>query len=466
MTFLSSLLLVVAVAASAMASAATNGTSTPRPPNIILIVSDDLGYADTGPFGGDEITPNIDRLAYEGVRGTHFYVTSPACTPSRGSILTGRYPQRNGMYDMIRNDMVNYKHRFTMTEYARQPEATLGMDLREKTLGDMLSQAGYTNGIFGKWDGGRARRYLPLQRGFDEFLGIVNTGTDYWTHERYGVPSLYRDNQLVKEEGYLTHLIGNEAVRFIHENHQKPFFLYIPFFAPHGASNLERTGIRPPQKYLDLYANRGPLEKSRLEYMAAISGMDDMIGNVLQTLDQYNLAQNTLIVMFSDNGGPRGNKSPGDNRPLRGGKAQLWEGGIRSPFIARWTGTLPANTTTDAFFTSLELMPTFAAVADTWTPDAKMDGFNVLPVLKEGRPSPRNEMYWQWLTQRAARIGQYKWVEFANGEGGLFDLLADPGEARDLSVQYPEKLAQLKRGWERWRREMDAAEPRGPFRDY
>jgi arylsulfatase A len=458
-------LVVLLLAAGSLATGAIPG-SAQRPPNIILIVSDDLGYADTSPFGGEVITPNIERLAREGVRGTHFYVTAPACTPSRSGLLTGRYPQRNGLYDMIRNDMVNYKHRFTMTDYARQPEATLGMDLREKTLGDMLKKAGYTNGIFGKWDGGRARRYLPLQRGFDDFLGIVNTGTDYWTHERYGIPSLYRNNELVKEEGFLTYLEGAESVRFIRENHQRPFFLYIPFFSPHGASNLERTGIRPPQKYLDLYAGRQVPNKNRLEYMAVVSCMDDMIGNVLQTLDQHGLAENTLIVMFSDNGGPGGNKNPGDNTPFRGGKANLWEGGIRSPFIARWPGKLPAGVTTDAFFTALDLMPTFAAVAGTWTPDATMDGFNLLPTLQGRQPSPRREMYWQWLTQRAARIDNYKWVEFEDGRGGLFDLTADPGESRDLSAEKPGVLARLKAGWELWRREMDAAEPRGPFRDF
>jgi arylsulfatase A len=261
-------------------------------------------------------------------------------------------------------------------------------------------------------------------------------------------------------------LVGAESVRFIHENHQKPFFLYIPFFAPHGASNLERSGIRPPKKYLDLYADRGPLEKPRLEYMAAVSCMDEMIGNVLKALDQYKLSENTLIVMFSDNGGPGGNKRPGDNGPFRGGKAQLWEGGIRSPFIARWPARLPANVTTDGFFTALDLMPTFAAVAGTWTPDAKMDGFNVLPMLQGRAPSPRREMYWQWLTQRAARMDNYKWVEFQDKKGGLFDLSSDQGESRDLSAEKPDVLARLKAGWELWRREMDAAEPRGPFRDF
>lgn len=428
--------------------------------NIILIVSDDLGYQDLSPFGGEVHTPALDRLASEGVKGTNFYVTAPGCTPSRASLLTGRYPQRNGMYDMIRNDMVNYGHEFTQMEYRRQPEATLGMDLREKTLADMLKKAGYTNGIFGKWDGGRARRYLPLQRGFDNFLGIVNTGTDYWTHERYGIPSLYRNNKLVDEEGFLVELEGREAVRFIHENHDRPFFLYFPSFGPHGASNLERSGIRPPRKYLDLYPDMDP-EDRRTEYIATVSSLDDQISNILNLLDEYDIAENTLIVFFSDNGGP----GSGDNGPLRGGKANLWEGGIRSPFLARWPGKIPAGTTTDAFLSSLELMPTFASVANTWVPDATMDGYNMLPVLQGKADTIRTEMFWQWRGTRAARVDDYKWVRIDDKEG-LYDLSEDISEEHDLSKEKPDVLADIKARWKEWKREMDHAPPRGPFQDY
>ena len=170
-------------------------------PNIILIVSDDQGYPDLGCIGTKPlITPNLDKLAAEGLRGTSFYVTWPACTPSRGSILTGRYPQRNGLYDMVRNDMVNYGHRFTDEEYAVSPEMTLGLDVREVTIGDMLHKAGYATGCVGKWDMGQAKRYLPLQRGFDFFYGHGNNGIDYYTHERYGVPSLFRGNERTQED--------------------------------------------------------------------------------------------------------------------------------------------------------------------------------------------------------------------------------------------------------------------------
>ena len=438
---------------------AANDPAAPRP-NIVLMVSDDLGYHNLGPFGGEEITPHLDRLAREGVKATNFYVTWPACTPSRASLLTGRYPPRHGLYEMIRNDVTNYGHRLDEIEYSLSPEMTLGLDVREVTLGDMLKQAGYYNGVMGKWDSGRARRFLPLQRGFDEFFGFSNTGIDYWTHERYGVPSLFRNNEPVNEEGYLTNLVRREAVSFIRRNGDRPFFLYVPFFAPHGASNLEKSGIRPPKKYLDLYPGRDP-KNHRTEYMAAISCMDDAIGEIMATLKELNLDENTLVIFFSDNGGTN-SSGPG---PLRGKKGDVWEGGVRSPFLARWPGQIPAGRTTDAFLSALEVMPTLATVARTWTPDAKMDGFDMLPILKGEAPSPRKEMFWERRGARAARVGTYKWVDAPYGSG-LFDLRTDMGEKHDLTADKPEVAARLEAQFNEWRREMDAAPVRGPFRNH
>ena len=181
-------------------------------------------------------------MAAEGVRFTDFAVSWPACTPSRSSILTGRYPQRNGLYDMIRNNEVNWKFQFDESSYAISPEMTLGMDLREVTIGQALKPAGYATGLVGKWDSGRARRFLPLQRGFDFYYGFANTGIDYYTHERYGVPSMFRGNERIKEEGHATDLFQREALRFIDEHRQRPFFLYLAFNAPHGASTFDKTG--------------------------------------------------------------------------------------------------------------------------------------------------------------------------------------------------------------------------------
>src|SRR5687767_14219434 len=218
-------------------------------PNVLLIVSDDQGYSDLGCIGLKPLkTPYLDRLAAEGVRAANFYVTWPACTPSRGSLLTGRYPQRNGLYDMVRNDLVNYAHRYSPEEYAVSPEMTLGLDPREVTLGDVLREAGYRTGMVGKWDMGQARRYLPLQRGFNFFYGHGNNGIDYYTHERYGVPSLFAGNDRTEEDKgiYATDLFQREALKFLRPSSGQPWFLYLAFNAPHGASSFPPDDAKTP----------------------------------------------------------------------------------------------------------------------------------------------------------------------------------------------------------------------------
>lgn len=432
-----------------------------RPPNIVLIVSDDQGYRDLGCCGSPDIkSPHLDALAARGVRLTDYYVTWPACTPSRGSILTGRYPQRNGLYDMIRNDMVNYGHKFTEVEYALSPEMTLGMDLREVMISQPLAQAGYACGVFGKWDGGRARRFLPLQRGFDTYFGFANTGIDYWTHERYGVPSMFRGNQRVKEEGYATDLFRREALRFVRDNLHRPFFLYLPFNAPHGASNLEHSGVQAPQEYISMYPNAK--NEKQATHMAAITCMDAAIGEVLQAIKAAGQEDNTIVIFQSDNGGA----GPGDNSPLRGNKGQMFDGGIRVPCIVSWPGRLPQGAVSHELLTSLELFPTLLAVAGVQPPkDVTLDGFNMLPTLRGEVKSPRKEMFWQRRLDKAARVGNYKWLVSGNNTG-LFDLSTDIGEQHDLSQEKPEILAQVQARFAAWENEMEAAEPRGPFRDY
>ncbi|HEX4149165.1 MAG TPA: sulfatase-like hydrolase/transferase, partial [Pirellulales bacterium] len=225
--------LALALLAQASCAAKVALAAAQRPPNILLIVSDNQIYEDLGCNGNQEVkTPRIDRLASEGVRLTEFCVASSICTPSRGAYLTGRYPYRNGLYDMIRNDdAADFGRRLSELDYAVSPEMTLGLDLHEVLVSQPLKQAGYATGVIGKWDGGRARRFLPLQRGFDFFYGFANTGIDYWTHERYGVPSLFRGNERIKEAGYATDLFCREALNFITANHGQPFFLYLPFNA-------------------------------------------------------------------------------------------------------------------------------------------------------------------------------------------------------------------------------------------
>ena len=433
----------------------------PRP-NVVLLVSDDQGYADLGCFGGEEIrTPSLDRLAAEGVCLTSFYVAWPACTPSRAAMLTGRYPQRNGLYDMIRNDVVDFGKEMDAHEYAISPEMTLGLDLKEVTIADMLNQNGYATGAFGKWDSGRARRFLPTRRGFDDFFGFANTGIDYWTHERYGVPSMFRGEEPVEEEGYATDLFRREALRFIDEHRDEPFFLYVPFNAPHSASSLDRPGVQAkPGDIARWYPDRDP-EGHRTRYLACVSNMDEAIGAILDRLDTYEIADRTLVLFFSDNGGP----GIADNGPLRGRKAQMFEGGVRVPFVARWPGRIPPGSRSDAFLTALEVFPTLLAAAGVEAPGGMvLDGFDMTGVLAGEEGSAREEMFWRRRGDRAARVGRYKWVDSSAGSG-LFDLEADLGEQDDLSDRRPEVLDLLRRRFEAWEGEMAEAEWRGPFRD-
>jgi arylsulfatase A-like enzyme len=358
---------------------------------------------------------------------------------------------------MIRNNEVNWKFQFDEASYAVSPEMTLGLDTREITIGQAMQKAGYRTGVIGKWDSGRARRYLPLQRGFDFYYGFANTGIDYYTHERYGVPSMFRGNQRIKEEGHATDLFKREALRFIDETRDRPFLLYVPFNAPHGASTFDRSTPQVPKEYLAMYPG-----SPRAQYLALITHLDAAIGEILGRLRQHGLENDTLVVFASDNGG----SGPGYNAPLRGGKSTMFEGGLRVPMIARWPGQIPAGTVVSDFAGSVELFPTFLA-AGGGTPPAgvKLDGFNLLPVMQGKARSQRTEFYWQRQNDKAARAGKWKWMESAKGSG-LYDLQADLGEKNDLSRERPEVLAEVKSKWMAWRREMDAAEPRGPFRDY
>ncbi len=455
-------------------------------PNIVVIVSDDQGYNDLGVLGDHIITPNLDRLAREGVRLTNFYVAWPACTPSRGAWLTGRYPQRNGIYDMIRNEAPDYGYKYPPEEYAVTWERIGGMDTREILLPQMLKKAGYYSGIFGKWDLGMHRRFLPLQRGWDEFYGFVNTGIDYYTHERYGVPSMYRNNSPTTEDRgtYCTDLFRREAVRFINENKDRSFFLYLPFNAPHGASNLDpliRTGgAQAPEKWRKIYpkwySQEGTQEGTRYgepattankalrmtNYLGAVTAMDDAIGEVLNLLDEYNLSKNTIVVFFSDNGGSGG----ADNAPLRGHKGLVFEGGIRVCCLARYPGHIPANSVSNEFVTSLELFPTLLNLAGVDPPEGVvLDGFDMLPVLAEGKPSPRNDMFWKRQGKEAARVGQWKWIRNELGTF-LFDLSKDLREKDNLIDKMPEKAAEMEARFAAWLKTMDETEPRGPFRDF
>ncbi|NND32332.1 MAG: sulfatase-like hydrolase/transferase [Saprospiraceae bacterium] len=440
-------------------------------PNIILIVSDDQGYHDLGCYGNQEIlTPNLDKLAAEGVRFTSFYVTCSACTPSRGSLLTGRYPQRNGTFELFRNDRVNDGYQYSPYEYSVSPERILGMDKKEVLISDLLKSEGYVTGIFGKWDLGQLQRYLPKQRGFDEFYGFVNTGIDYFSHERYGVPSMYSGNEpTTQDKGtYSTSLFTNKALTFIDTYHHLPFFLYVPYNAPHSASNLDpviRASVQAPPEFLAQYPEGNSKEKVRQQgYRAAITCMDADIGKILDRVNKYQLEDNTIVIFISDNGGGIGS----DNTPLRGRKAQFFEGGIRVPCIIRYPGKIKAGAISENFVSALEIFPTILSVAGIAKPgELVLDGVNMLPDLMQGTEvsQVRDEMFWEFRGDLAARVGNWKWVSSRSG-GGLFDLENDISEEKDLSTRYPEVVQMIRSKFFKWQEEMAESEPRGPFKDF
>ena len=461
------ILLVVLLFASLSSEGQTNEAQ--NQPNIILIVADDQGYHDLGAYGSEEVyTPHLDQLASEGVRLTNFYVTSSICTPSRSGLLTGRYPQRNGTFELFRNDRVDDDHQYTDQEYSISPERVLGTDLREVFLSELLQQAGYTNGIFGKWDLGQLKRYLPLQQGFDDFYGFTNTGIDYYTHERYGTPSMFSGNEPTTADSgtYSTYLFEREALEFLDENKDRPFFLYLPFNAPHSASNLDpdiRGSVQAPEEYLKRYPEATNRQEARQRgYRAAVTCMDASIGKVLDRIKEYGLEENTIVVFLSDNGGGLG----ADNSPFRGKKGQFYEGGVRVPGIIKWPSTVAAGSVNSAFLSAMEIMPTLLAAANVSVPGSiTLDGFDMVSVLQGESESSRQEMFWDLREDQAARVGEWKWLKNKEGES-LFNLEEDVSEENDLSTDRPEVLKMMRKKFTDWQQTMAEAEPRGPFKDF
>jgi len=389
---------------------------------------------------------------------------------------------------MIRNEAPDYGKQYTPAEYEATFERIGGMDVREVTIAKVLQEQGYRTGIFGKWDLGSLQRYLPQARGFEQFYGFVNTGIDYYTHERYGVPSMYRNTKPTTEDRgiYCTELFEREALRFLHQHAGKhPFFLYLPFNAPHGSSALApeiRSTVQAPEEFKKQYPpvqqEFKMVEKYRYasparvatraakirNYRAAVTCMDASIGKVLDLLDTKGELENTIVIFFSDNGGSGG----ADNSPLRGHKSQVWEGGLRVPCLVRWpAGKIPAGTVNHEFLTSLEIFRSLLTAARIQAPKhSRLDGYDWWGTLRNENPSPRTAMFWKRRDLLAARVDQWKWVDMGGKSGGLFNLATDPGETSDLSSQYPDIVKMVKTRFADWQKQMKAAEPRGPFRDY
>ena len=410
-------------------AASPAAASTGRRPNIILIVADDLGYADLGCQGAKDIaTPQVDSLAANGVRFTNGYVSCPVCSPTRAGLMTGRYQQRFG-------------HEFNPGP-ATQADANFGLPLGQKTIADDLKAAGYTTGMVGKWHLGYKPEFHPMKRGFDAFFGFPGGAHSYTDPKAESGNPILRGLEPVDEKEYLTDAFGREAAAFIDQHAREPFFLYLPFNAVH-------TPNQVPERYLQRFASiENPLRRS---LAAKLSAMDDAVGRVLEAVRKNHLDESTLIFFHSDNGGPTaGNGSR--NNPLSGFKSQVLEGGIRVPFIMQWKGTLPAAQVYERPVISLDILPTAVAAAGGTVPaDRGIDGVNLLPFLRrEQSGSPHDKLFWRFGASHAMRRGDDKLV-VQNGETPqLFNLVKDVAEKHDLAAEKPELLRELQSDYDAW----------------
>lgn len=470
-------------------------------PNIILIVADDLGYGDTGVYGSTLIkTPNIDALAHSGVRFTAGYVTHPVCSPSRAALMTGRYQQRFG---------------YEFNPVGR--DATGGVALNEVMIGQIMQRSGYRTGMIGKWHIGQGKGGYPTDRGFDEYFGMASGGSTYIVDPQPGdgffttpeteqtvrigrytaAPAqgpdaqrrrlararvqfpITRNGTVVDVPGYLTDAFTDEATGFIDRNASKPFFLYVAYTAPH-------TPLQATKRYVDRYAH--VTDPGKRVYAAMVSALDDGVGRIVERLRERGLDRRTLVVFLSDNGCAGYLNGACSNAPLGGFKGSHLEGGVRVPFIMAMPGRLPAGRIDTRAVSTLDVLPTAAALAKATLPtDRRLDGVNLLPYLTGARQSsPDRALFWRagdnvairdgdrkmWTALRAplsAKPGYLDHEDLAattsarNGSHVmLYDLKRDPGEQRNLAAARPAEVRALSQKITVWNKGLIA--PQWPSR--
>jgi arylsulfatase A-like enzyme len=416
------------------ATGAARGAAPAPRPNILLIVGDDMGYADVGFQGCRDIpTPHLDALAASGVRFTNGYVSGPYCSPTRAGLLTGRYQQRFG-------------HEFN-------PSGDHGLPTTETTLADRLKAAGYATGAVGKWHLGEPAAMHPQRRGFDEFFGFLAGSHDY-----FNWATMFRGSEPVDEKSYLTDAFGREAESFIERHKEHPWFLYLAFNAVH-------TPLQADEERLSRFASIE--DHKRQKYAAMMAAMDEAIGRVRKKVAETGLEQQTLVFFISDNGGPTmpGTTTNGSiNAPLRGSKRTTLEGGVRVPFLISWPGHLQAAVYEQPVIQLDAHVTALAASGLEVRPEWKLDGVNLLPFVTGKQTGvPHDALFWRMGEQMAIRMGDFKLVRYDSnadtltGKGGqpvtgarLYRLSNDIGEQTDLATSMPDKLAELQARWDAW----------------
>ena len=422
-------------------------------PNIVFILADDMGYADLACFGADDVkTPHIDQLAARGVRFTNVYAMGAECTPSRTSILTGRYPQRiKGLECAIGTGNVG---RYD-DAIDRAGQSDLGLPASEAILAPALQRAGYHNGVFGKWHLGYEKKFSPLDQGFDEFAGFLGGNVDYFQHRELSpIHALLRGRENVERDGYTTDLITEDAVQFLKsraDDPEKPFFLYLPHAAPHFPFQAPDSDPALPSKENWTKGERG-------DYVKMIESLDASVGKVIDTLKERGFAGNTLVVFASDHGAIR----PGDNGPYRDFKGTLFEGGIRTPLIVRWPGHLEHGSICSETGTLMDLTTSFLRIAGAKAPEGKpLDGVDLLRYAERKEPIPARTIPWRARrgdrTWKAIRQGNWKYLSKTEAEKTqewLFNLSEDPYEKTNQLEKKSGWAAKLRKALAEWEAEM------------
>lgn len=401
-------------------------------PNFVIIMADDLGYGDLGSYGHPTYqTPNLDRIAVNGLKLTDYHSNGPVCTPTRAALLTGKYQQLVGMEGVI---------------YVRGETRQTGLDTAEVTLAELLKSEGYQTGMVGKWHLGYRKEYNPIHQGFDFFRGYVSGNIDYHSHyDNAGIYDWWNGLDSIQEEGYVTDLITRHATDFIEANQQEPFFLYIAHEAPHWPYQGRND---PPDRFPNTeFSGLGSREDRRGAYQEMVEVMDESIGSVLATLDSLNLTENTFVFFCSDNGAV---DSLGNNGILRGHKTQLWEGGHRVPAIAYWSGTIVPGESGSTVL-SMDVLPTLLSLADLDVPnDFHTTGTDLSSVLLKQQSLPERTTFWRYRDQRVARQGDWKLL-VRKDSTYLFNLASDIHEQNNLAEQQNQMTTALLdtlRGWE------------------
>lgn len=458
---LNCLMLVIATLA---ALPSTASAQPPKTPNIVFILADDLGYTDVACYGSKYYeTPNIDRLASQGVKLLNHHHCQN-CTPTRAALMSGQYPARTGVYT------VGGIERFDWSKRPLRPVDNItDLPLDRTVVAEQLKKAGYATGLFGKWHIGQKGKYHPSKRGFDEAIVTMGAHFQFITDP----PVTYPPGQ------YLADFLTDRAVDFIkkHGAANKPFFLYLPHFGVHSPHHAKENWIKHYSHKPGVGGHNNPA------YAAMISSVDESVGRVMQTLDEQGLTKNTVLIFASDNGGvggyiregiKRGGNDITDNAPLRSGKGSLYEGGTRVPFIVQWPGTIPANTTVDVPTIHVDFYPTILELADAPKPNQTLDGESLVPLFRKPDTKLKRDAIYQhfpgylgaganqWRTTPVSLIhaGDWKLMEFLeDGRLELYNLHDNISETKNLAEKNPDKTRELHERLVAWRKETKAAMP-------